>query len=161
MIINTQLTESDFIRVNFTILYKKAFVKFITLMAFFALIISVIGNIQFPGTTSLSQIMLPILILVILPLITYNSARKNFKTNKRINEPVEYSIDDKIISLKGESFNAQLSWEKIYKVNKTKEWILIWQNKQVANVIPRRNITDSQIAILKNIISNYKLKNDL
>jgi len=61
----------------------------------------------------------------------------------------------------GESFHSQLTWDKVYKVTETKNWILIWQNRQIANAIPKRDVWDGQIEDLKKILTAHKIKNNL
>lgn len=63
--------------------------------------------------------------------------------------------------MKGESFNSQLSWDKIYKVTKTKNWLLIWQNRQIANPIPIEDIGEEQISDLKKILDRHNVKNNM
>ena len=96
-----------------------------------------------------------------MPLMTYYAARKNYRTNKRISETIEYQFDKDSLIIKGESFNSQLTWDKFYKVTQTKNWILIWQNRQVANPIPKRDIWEGQLADLKLILNEHKVKNNL
>lgn len=99
--------------------------------------------------------------LTVMPLLTYFGAKRNFTANKRISETIEYHFDNDYLSMKGESFNSQLTWDKIYKVTQTKNWLLIWQNSQIANPIPKRDIWEGQISDLKEILDKYKVKNNL
>ncbi len=55
--------------------------------------------------------------------------------------------------MEGESFNAKLSWNKIYKVKETKNWILIFQSRQVANLILKSDIWDGEMIELKRILN--------
>jgi len=54
-----------------------------------------------------------------------------------------------------------LSWDKFYKVTKTKNWLLIWQNNSSANIIPRKDIWESQIEELKELLQKHRVKNNL
>jgi len=61
----------------------------------------------------------------------------------------------------GESFTSQLNWEKTYKVAELNHWILIYQNRQVANVIPKESFKDQLTefrALIKSKNINQKLK---
>lgn len=161
MDIKTQLSEKDFIKVTFLLLYKKNFAKVITAIAIFVLIVSIILRLNKLGDLSFTQIIFPIAMMIWLPLLTYFSAKKSFKSNKRVSEVIEYKFEKDFLDIKGESFSAQLSWDKIYKVSKTKSWVLIWQNSQIANVIPRRDLWEGQMMGLKEVLNNHKVKNDL
>lgn len=160
MFIKTQLTEKDFINATFVVSYNKPSMKIFTGIMLLGLVFAIINAIFLSDTTYQSFIV-PALMLIAFPLITYFTAKKNFATNARISEMVEYIFGDKDLIMKGESFNSQVSWEKIYKVTQTKNWILIWQNKQFANLIPKRDIWDGQIEELKEILISHKVKNNL
>ena len=96
-----------------------------------------------------------------LPLMTYLAAKRNFKANRRISEIVQYTFDEQNLTIKGESFNSQYSWDKIHKVSQTKNWLLIWQNRQVANPIPKRDVWDGEMQDLKEILMRHNVKNNL
>ena len=66
------------------------------------------------------------MVLIVLPGITYFSTQKNYKANQRISEQIEYKFHQDNFETVGESFQSVLSWNKIHKVNKTKNWLLIW-----------------------------------
>ena len=160
MIIKSKLTEKDFINVNFVLLYSRPIFKIITIIFCVLVLIGIPIVIVLPKT-SLTQILFPLIFLSLMPLMTYFTAKRNFKANKRISETIEYQFDKDYLSAKGESFNTQQTWDKIYKVTQTKNWILIWQNNQVANPIHKRDIWDGEINDLKNILQAHNVKNNL
>lgn len=51
------------------------------------------------------------------------------------------------LKIKGESFNSQQTRDKISKVTKKKNWILIWESRQIVNPICRKYISDNEIQI--------------
>lgn len=110
---------------------------------------------------SFSPAFISLFFLVLLPLTTYISAKRNFTASKRISEPIEYFFDKDDFSVTGESFNSRVTWDKVYKVTETKNWILIWQNRQVATPAPKWGIVEGQVSDLKQILDNHKVKNNL
>ena len=161
MIIKTKLTEKDLINVNFILLYSKLSVKIFTGIGILMLFVATVSFFSQSRHSSLTTIIAPVFILIGFPLLTYFGSKRSFTTNKRISETIEYQFGKDLLFIKGESFTAQLTWDKIYKVSKTKNWILIWQNKQVANVISRRDIWEGDITELKEILQTHKVKNNL
>ena len=161
MTIETHLSEADFIKVNLIILYKKIFVKILAVIGCFILASALISFFANPQLTNLSSFIVPVCYVSVLPIYTYFSSKKLYNSNNRISERITYTINPDNYLMKGESFSAELSWSKIYKVTKTKDWILIWQNKQTANVIPLKNITGSQIQEFKTVLHNNSVKNNL
>jgi hypothetical protein len=160
MTIKSKLTETDFINVSFILTYQKFFVKFITGIMIVMLVIN-IALLFFLPNTHFSDVVFPLLFLSAIPLLTYFGAKRNFKSNKRISETIEYQFGQNELLVKGESFTSQLTWDKIYKVTQTKSWLLIWQSRQTANVIPKRDLWESNIADLKEIVDFHKIKNNL
>lgn len=80
-----------------------------------------------------------------LPIIIYYSARKNYYANPRIGETIVYKFDREVVHVKGESFESTYTWEKVYRITETGSWFLIWQNKQVANIVPKKNFSPEQL----------------
>lgn len=160
MLIRSQLTQEDFINVNFVLLYSKISMKIFTVFTSLFLIFSISLVILLP-TYPFTQIIVPLVMLTILPLFTYIIAKRNFTGSDRISEKIEYNFDNENLTMKGESFNSQLSLDKIAKVAITKNWLLIWQNRQFANPIPKRDISALQLTELKEIFDSKKVKNNL
>ncbi len=162
MIIKTKLTEKDLINVNFVLLYSKLSVKIFTLIGILMLVVTSVSFFSQSRHSSITTLIAtPLIILLGFPLLTYFGSKRSFVTNKRISETIEYQFGKELLFIKGESFTAQLTWDKIYKVSQNKNWILIWQNKQVANVIPKRDIWEGDVIELKEILQTHKVKNNL
>lgn len=160
MQIKSKLTEKDFINANFVLLYSKLSIKIFTGFILLFLMVSIANSFYFSKDSS-SSMLPPLIMLIVFPLMTYLGAKRNYKANKRAGETIEYDFNETNLSIKGESFNSQLSWDKIYKVTQTKNWILIWQTRQVANIISKKDIWEGEISDLKNILDKHKVKNNL
>ena len=159
MIIKSKFTKQDFINANFIVFYSKPVIKIFTVFVSLALIATIIAFIG-AAKISLSQIIIPVVALGILPLLIYSRSSRGFTSNN-LNGAIEYNFDQEAFNIKGESFNVQLNWNNIYKVTKTKNWLLIWQNKNIATPILKRDIQDVEINELKEILAKNKVKNNL
>ena len=106
-------------------------------------------------------IVFPAIFLALLPFFVFLQAKRNFKTNRRLSEQIEYSFTDDNLIITGESFNGTMTWDKIFKVTKTKRWILIWQSSNSANIIPLKDIWDGDINYLKEILDRRGVANDI
>jgi hypothetical protein len=160
MKIVTKLSENDVIRFNFYLLYRRWTIRIIS--AF--MLLDILLSILYPKIVEASMpesLLFPVLFLLVLPLMTYFQAKRNLKTNKRVSEQIEYVFDDKDLIVTGESFNSIMTWDKIFKVTKTKRWILVWQSKNNANLIPLKDIWDGDILNLKEILSRRGVTNNL
>jgi hypothetical protein len=159
MLIKTKLSEKDYINGNFILLYSKISIKiFTTLILIFLVLTIVLAVLSY---SPYSQIFVPLAMLIVMPFMTYFSAKRNFDANKMTGETIEYQFDNNYFSIKGESFSGSLPWERVYKVTQTKNWILVWQNMRNANPIPKRDISEVQLAEIKQILASHHVKNNL
>ncbi|AWA30476.1 hypothetical protein HYN48_10470 [Flavobacterium magnum] len=99
--------------------------------------------------------------LIFIPVMLYIKSTRNFASNKRIQQPVIYEFTaDKMFS-KGERFNSELAMDSLYRIEETRDWFLVYQSKQVANLIPKREMTDADLSDLRRIfrtVPGLKLK---
>ncbi len=161
MNIKTKLSEKDFINANFVLLFSKVSTKIFIGIGTFYLFLIISLLILDTRHSDITQIIVPICLILGLPVLTYFGAKKNYSTNQRISENIEYRFDKDYLSTIGESFNSQASWDKIYKVTQSKNWVFIWHNRQIANPIPKRDIWEEQISELKNLLDSHNVKNNL
>ena len=161
IILTTKLSLEDYIKINYHLLYRKWAVRFMTGIGFFmvlSLLFTFDSYIEFPWL----QLLLGLFFIIGQPILVYIYARKNYNTNKRISESISYTFDKDTIQITGESFDSKFTWDKIYRVTESKNWILIWQNPQVANVVPKRDFQEEELQAFKNMVSLHsKVKNKL
>lgn len=156
-----RFTEKDFVQANLALLYQKKSMKFLTILLSIFFLISLLGAILVPEFNSPGQGFIFLVVSMALPILTYFSARKNYRTNQRLTETIEYQFADEYFSVKGDSFSSQVTWNKVFKVTQSKHWIFIWQNRQIANTIPKRIISDTQMTEFKEILRDQRVKNSL
>ena len=161
IILTTKLSFNDFIKVSYHLTYRKFSMKFITGIGLLILLmIPFLFNHfkEFPWFL----LIFGLFISIGQPVLIYFTAKKNYMSNGRISETINYEFDKESIQMTGESFNSKLTWDKIYSVTENKFWILIWQNRQSANVVPKRDFKNGELQIFKNIVnSQVGLKNKL
>jgi hypothetical protein len=158
--VKVKLTKRDFVNVTFVLLYRKISVLIVTVMGSLLLLGGIVVSLYLEKNP-LSLMGGPLLMVGIFPLLTYIAAIKSYSSNGRSSEEMEYYFNESFLTIKGESFSSEFSWSKVYKVTKTKNWLLIWHNKQVANPIPMNNILYDQLYHLKTILHHNCVKNNL
>jgi hypothetical protein len=164
MMIRTRLTEKDFVKVTFAISFSKPMIRVVFIIMGICLILAIVSAIApmtIVGDFSIFRLIFPLFVLVSLPAITYFAAKKNYLSNKRMQELVEYKFEKNYLIIQGESFDSQMTWDKIYKVSQTKKWIFIWQSKQSANVIRTSDISVGEKNELKQILNAHHVKNNI
>lgn len=72
-------------------------------------------------------------------------------------EQIRYEFTDEKILLTGESFASEMEWQKIHKVLELRDWILIYQSKQVFNVIPKESF-GKNLSDFKSLVRNCNVK---
>jgi len=161
IILTTKLSIDDYIKVSYYLFYRKPTFKIMAGIGLFMLLMTIISlktSSEFPWFLLIYGLFL----ILVLPVQIYLAAKKNYESNGRIRETINYEFDKENIQIIGESFNSTLTWEKIYGVTENKVWILIWQNRQVANAIPKRDFKNEDLQTFKNIVySHTGLKNKL
>jgi hypothetical protein len=81
-----------------------------------------------------------------------------------LQEHITYEIIDEKMILTGETFHSELALKTTHKILETSKFFLIYASKQVANIIPKKDMDANEVIQLRNILSkldsvkNKKLK---
>lgn len=161
MTIKSQLLEKEFIQVSLILMYSRPATRTIAILAFVFLCVAVSGFIAAPERANPLSILVPLAMLTALPLSVYISSRKAYKTIAQLRESVLYSMDDNSVMAKGETYDITYAWNDIFKVTATRNWVFIWQDKQRALPLARKDFPDLEIAGLKDILDRNNVKNNL
>lgn len=161
MRIKSEMTRGDYINASIAFRYTRISTKIITGIGLLFGLILIYLAIQFPEGVNSSELIVP-LILIFMPLVsTYFMARLNYNSNQRLREPMEYIFSDDKLTVQGESYSTQFTWEKLYKVTQTKNWIFIWQNRMSATPIAKKDLSDRDISEIKTLLDFHQVKNKL
>ena len=136
--------------VNYHMFYRKWAIKGMTGFGLFFILLSLFTLMS--GDFSWFLLILGLFLTIGLRVQVYFSAKRNYKTDGRVGERIEYLFDNDEIRITGESFSSRLTWDKIYSVTENKDWVLIWQNQQIANFVPKRDFKDSELTSFKEIV---------
>lgn len=161
--LNTQLTLDDYIKGSFHLTYSNRVIKIsvgvgIFILLSFLSVLSINAFTEFPWF----QLTIGLYLTIGLPISVYFSAKKNYNKHPRIKESIQYVFDNETFYSKGESFEATLTWDKIYKITESENFIFIWHSQQVANIIPKRYFKEGEFDAFKQIVKLYRtIKNKL
>jgi hypothetical protein len=106
---------------------------------------------QFP----VLPVALGLAMLLLPPLSLWRSSKKNYFGDSRLREKFTYKFDSEKIQVMGESFHTTFAWDKLYKLEVSTNWVLLWQSAQMALLIPKRDVGPQQIETLKRIAGKY------
>jgi YcxB-like protein len=130
----------------YTLTYQKPMMTFLSIVGFLMFIMSFLYFLDYEipfNKPPYFQILFGLFIIAVLPFTIYRNAKKNFSTHGILQETIIYEFTDDKIKMIGESFNSEMDWTKIHKIVELKNWILIYQNRQIANVIPKESFGDN------------------
>ncbi len=136
MIVEAKISFKEYLKLS----YQLAYTNPVMIMANCIGLIIVFGPMIYsiPSEwTTFSQAVWALVIFVMLPLRIYRTCTVNFRSNERIKEKRSYEFTNDKIVVAGESFKSEYNWEKTYMVRELKNWILIYQSKTQAHILPK------------------------
>jgi hypothetical protein len=160
MIIKTKLSEKEFIDASLAIIWSRRYSKLLLLVLLFIVTINLFNSTSTKDSL-ISLVLPPILIFGGLFIVFRYSFKRAYQKNYKAGENIEYNFTDSHLLITGESFNSEVTWNKIYKVTKTKKWLLVWHISQIANAIPLRLLSSEDLTQLKDILQKNNTKNNL
>ncbi|MEO1011811.1 MAG: YcxB family protein [Bacteroidota bacterium] len=155
--IESKLTSTEYIRLMFRLTYKRPIFIFITVVGLIMLVSSALyflGLFTAMDRPPYFQLGFGLFALFFLPFSVYRSAKRNFDSHKRLKEKIIYVFDEEKISISGDSFASEMDWPQTHKVLELNNWILIYQNKLVANVIPKKAFKNNDLKEFKELLQN-------
>jgi hypothetical protein len=159
--IETKLTLDDFVKANYILLFQKPTTKLLLLVAFLMIVLPVALAISGTAPYSLVQSLIGIGLIAFYLFSTYLTARKNYNAIPGLKDALTYEFsNEQLVCFAGAS-SSQSTWDKVYKVTEMKHFILLWRSRQIVNVLPKRDITREQLAAIKEMLTNNKVKNNM
>lgn len=164
----SKLDFKEYLRANYSINYSRPFMIILTV---FGVILILIGlfNLAYSGNMMdrhlWFQLVFGIYFVFFIPIIIYFKSKKNFTSPGRLAERMFWTIDPEWITVKGESFETKMTWDKMVKVIENKNVFLIYQSKLMAHIVSKKEMTVAQRVGFRNIVKGvlnlkHKLLND-
>jgi hypothetical protein len=157
MIIKTQITFREYIRLLYGLIYRKP-VMILLMLVDLAMIVWIAGFysgvLPLPEPTIYQYITL-VLITIVQPLVIFNTLWRSYRSSNHLQEMLEIEFTDQEIKMQAESFFMEIKWEKVFKVVEYRNWFLIYQNTLSAIIIPKGDFRGGElpefISLLKKI----------
>ena len=155
------LTEKELYKSLVEISKSKFVVKMLRIIGIFLFSIMILVttiNIINDNFVISSGFIFPLVLNLLMIFVSEITARLQvpslLKTKNRFTENMLVEVDSKKISINGESFNIQMSLEKLHSIIETKDFFLLKVSDGSANVIPKRALAGGDIMIFRNIVSS-------
>jgi YcxB-like protein len=168
MIIATKLTEKEYQKLVLILAYRNRAIRFLAglgLFLFAGMMFPLFGYLPFLPykNTSNDTPYLPLLFAAYLvfglPASVYFGAKKSYKTNLRIHEPITYELTDERLMITGQSFNGERDWSKTHMITELKGFFLIYETPKMMNIIPKSGMSPAECDELRNMIARIKRNN--
>jgi hypothetical protein len=146
MTIESRLNKKDYQRLILLLTYRKPMMIFFVLIGLLSLILSILFfvGVRVPfDKPPYFQMIFGFFVVIALPIVVIKGASKTFQSNLRMQEKMIYEFNQDGIIITGESFNTEMDWEKVHKIQELRNWVLIYQSNQVANIIKKESIGDN------------------
>jgi hypothetical protein len=143
--LSCQMTTQDLYLFSLATIRRK-FWWFLLLMCFLALFF--IYNVSSDKITlNLQAVVAGLFVFVFVPyaflLAPYISARKRISTDPRLQQPIKYTFTGDAIDIRASSGDAHLNWTAFAEVVETRRQFLLYPQRAVAYVLPKRCFADA------------------
>ena len=167
--VKAKLSFEEYLRLNFSLLLRS---KMVWLSIFLAtmLIVMLLEKRITDGQWADSEIKLGLLLslmvflFLVLPVLTYLRTKSYFEKNPSLSELTTFYFEPERIEVVTLESHTSLTWRRIYKIREFKHYLLIYQNRHIAYVVPKKSFdSNSDMQIIKEMIRTktelgYKLK---
>ncbi len=140
--------------------YRRPMIIFLTISGLIMFIFSVLHFTDIDmqvDNPPYFQLAFGFIIIAIIPFSIYIESKKNFSSHGRLKEKIIYEFTDEKISITGETFHSDMDWTKVYKVLELNSWILIYQNRQIFNLLPKESFGDN-LQEFRNMVKSKGIK---
>ena len=105
--------------------------------------------------TLLVRLVIPLIILLI-PLISFSTIKKNMGQDKRFNEEVEYFVSGFGIMSESVSFTSKRNWQEIREVDERKWYFALHITDNQTILLPKRCFDSSDMILeFKDLLRNH------
>ena len=91
------------------------------------------------------------------PVLIYFNVKKDFFSNRSLQEEIGYEFGEEGFRQTGETFNAEVSWDSVFKIVELKDWVLIYQSKMLMCPVQKRSFSTGQLKEFKALIAKKNI----
>lgn len=156
--VKAKLNFEEYLQLNFSLLLRS---KMVWLSIFLAtmLIVMLVEKRITDGQWADSELKLILLLslmvilFLILPVLTYLRTKNYFAKNPSLSELTTFYFEAERIEVVTLESHTTLTWRRIYKIREFKHYLLIYQNRHIAYVVPKKSFdTVSDMETIKEMI---------
>ncbi|RFZ94607.1 YcxB family protein [Mucilaginibacter conchicola] len=158
MTFKTKIEFAEYRKMALTLAFRSWKVKLVLFIIAFYLISSLAGLFKLIDYEAdpVGNLIFAILLIIAWPYFVLRAIKKNFYSNARVSEVLEYTFTDEILSVKGESFKSEWRLNKLYKFLELKKWFLIYHDVRSVSFISKSDLSGEQVTELRYLLENAK-----
>lgn len=156
------ITKEEYKKVSIQFLLKRLWLIKIIIPV---LLLNFLLSLLMEGPSSdifLNSGLMPLLVILLFCTIFYfslnRSVGKAFQNSPALTETIIYTVDEKGVNVKGESFHTTMPWSRFNYIWVKGDFILLLQTTAFGNVIPTRNFSEGQLEQLLQYAQNANVK---
>ena len=152
IICDYQISEKDLIHFKLSTTYRRPMIVFILLVAvliFGTVLIHLFSKDGFYDSPPIFQVIFSSFILIFMPIMSVLQAKRDFEDNTQFRFPLRMAFSPDFMLLTGKGFETKMEWESILKIREDKRFIKIYSQKDVAQLVPKRNIQKDTLADIR------------
>lgn len=104
-----------------------------------------------------SAIIIPVFILLMLLLKTNSALKKQYITNSMNGKLLNWVINEKGISIKGEGYSYEISWNLLYGVSTNEKYVYIWKDSAHCIFFRKNYLTKEENELFEKFVIINKL----
>ncbi|WP_291721175.1 YcxB family protein [Bernardetia sp.] len=156
--VKAKLSFEEYLRLNFSLLLRS---KIVWLSIFLAtmLVVMLLEKRITDGEWADSELKLGLLLslmvflFLVLPILTYLRTKSYFEEHPALSELTTFYFEPERIEVVTSESHATLTWRRIYKIREFKHYLLIYQNRHIAYVVPKKSFNpESDMEKVKEMI---------
>jgi hypothetical protein len=167
--VKAKLNFEEYLRLNFSLLLRSKMV-WLSIFLVTMLIVMLLEKRIIDGQWADSKLKLVLLLsltvilFLVLPTLTYLRTKSYFAKNPSLSELTTFYFETERIEIVTLESHTTLTWRRIYKIREFKHYLLIYQNRHIAYVVPKKSFaTAADMETVKQMIRTktklgYKLK---
>lgn len=152
MTIQTQLLQSDFIKLTFILLFKRFSFFFIILANVILFISALVGYFFYNQESAVFLAFTSLIFSFLLLFSVYISAKKQYASNPRIGMLTNYQFSATGITITRDNQQSTLKWNEVISVKRRNNLLMIWQTKFIAHIITTQSISSEELNTLRTLL---------
>jgi len=160
MIIETQITYPAYRKVMYYMNYCRPVMLIILLCSILLLVLSALQLFGILPVTDMTyfQLFVGILYISYTPIRIARAIRKNYFSNLRLQEKLQFRFTPEKIVTKGESFITEMSWDKLNRIVEVTDFFLLFADHKQAHFVPKEHFSPAQLEEFRILVRNTWVK---